>query len=82
MPGESAQLVRPPARPPSAVPEKSGAECRGQGGRGGGRGGDTVDKAFDLWLRRGLHQLYDNVAQEPLPKELLQLIEADKAARE
>jgi len=31
--------------------------------------------AFDLWLQRGLHQLFDNVAKEPIPEELLRLIE-------
>jgi hypothetical protein len=41
-----------------------------------GRGGS----AFDLWLRRGLHQLFDDVANEPLPEELLRLIEDDRAA--
>ena len=30
-------------------------------------------------LQRGLHQLYDSVAAEPIPAELLRLIEADKA---
>jgi hypothetical protein len=39
-----------------------------------------VDQAFELWLNRGLHQLYDAVAKEPLPDELLKLIEQDKAA--
>lgn len=34
--------------------------------------------AFDLWLKRGLHQLFDDVANEPLPEELLKLIEADR----
>jgi hypothetical protein len=38
-----------------------------------------VDQAFDVWLNRGLHQLYDDVAKEPLPEELLRLIEQDKA---
>jgi hypothetical protein len=33
------------------------------------------DAAFDLWLQRGLHQLFDNVAKEPIPEELLRLIE-------
>ncbi len=32
-------------------------------------------KAFDVWLNRGLHQIYDNVANEPIPEELLKLIE-------
>jgi hypothetical protein len=40
-----------------------------------GRGG----AAFDLWLRRGLHQLFDDVANEPVPEELLRLIEGDRA---
>lgn len=40
---------------------------------------DGVDRAFDLWLTRGLHQLYDQVAKEPLPDELLKLIEDDRA---
>lgn len=36
------------------------------------------DAAFDIWLRRGLHQMYDDVAREPIPPELLQLIERDR----
>lgn len=37
----------------------------------------TSDQAFDLWLKRGLHQLFDDVANEPIPEELLKLIEED-----
>ena len=36
------------------------------------------DAAFDLWLKRGLHKLYDDAAQEPIPDELLKLIEDDR----
>ncbi|AOX16975.1 NepR family anti-sigma factor [Kozakia baliensis] len=36
------------------------------------------DTAFDLWLKRGLHQLFDDVANEPIPEELLRLIEEDR----
>jgi hypothetical protein len=36
------------------------------------------DSAFDLWLQRGLHQLYDEVANEPIPDALLRLIEEDR----
>jgi len=36
------------------------------------------DSAFDTWLERGLHQLYDDVAREPVPEELLRLIEEDR----
>jgi hypothetical protein len=42
---------------------------------------DGVDRAFDLWLQRGLHQLYDQVAKEPLPEDLLRLIEDDRTGR-
>ena len=34
--------------------------------------------AFDVWLQRGLHQLFDDVAREPIPDELLRIIEADR----
>lgn len=37
-----------------------------------------ADAAFDVWLNRGLHQLYDDVAREPVPDELLKLIQDDK----
>ncbi len=38
-------------------------------------------EAFDIWLQRGLHQLYDSVAKEPIPDELLSLIEQDRIDR-
>lgn len=37
-----------------------------------------ADSAFDRWLRRGLHELYDEVAKEPIPPEILKLIEDDE----
>jgi len=42
----------------------------------------AVDNAFDLWLRRGLHQLYDTVAKEPIPEALLRMIEDDLDSKE
>ncbi len=33
---------------------------------------------FDLWLQRGLHQMFDDVAKEPIPEDLLKLIEDDR----
>lgn len=39
----------------------------------------TPDAAFDLWLQRGLHAMYDDVANEPIPPELLALIEQDRS---
>jgi hypothetical protein len=38
----------------------------------------TPDAAFDLWLQRGLHAMYDDIAREPIPEELLKLIEQDR----
>jgi len=44
-----------------------------------GRTGAAVpDAAFDLWLRRGLHSMFDAVAREPVPDELLRLINEDR----
>jgi len=38
----------------------------------------ATQSAFDVWLNRGLHKLFDEVANEPIPPELLQLIENDR----
>ena len=35
-------------------------------------------EAFDLWLARGLHKIYDDVANEPIPEHFLKLIEDDR----
>ncbi len=53
----------PKAKDPTAPPAKKPAKA---------------DAAFDLWLQRGLHEIYDKVASEPLPDELLRLIEEDR----
>jgi hypothetical protein len=36
------------------------------------------EAAFDIWLDRDLHRMFDKVAAEPIPDELLRLIEADR----
>ena len=40
--------------------------------------GAAKPEPFDLWLKRGLHQIYDDVAKEPIPEDLLKLIEEDR----
>lgn len=35
----------------------------------------NYESAFDVWLQRSLHKLFDEVANEPIPEELLRLIE-------
>lgn len=41
----------------------------------------NASEAFDVWLQQGLHKLYDSVAKEPIPDDLLKLIEQDLADR-
>ena len=36
------------------------------------------DAAFNIWLTRGLHEMYDEIASEPIPEDLLKLIEEDQ----
>ena len=36
------------------------------------------DAAFDLWLQRGLQQIFDDVSQGPIPAEILALIEGSR----
>ena len=55
-------------------------KVNGRSGAARGRGAKRAvpDAAFDIWLKRGLHQMFDDVAREPIPAELLQLIERDR----
>ncbi len=45
---------------------------------GGRKPGNPADAAFNEWLHRGLHQMYDDVTSEPMPDELIRLIEQDR----
>ncbi len=60
----------------------TGANDRPPGERSqpGSTGRRKVDSAFDLWLQRGLHKIFDDVANEPVPDELRKLIEDDREA--
>ena len=46
------------------------------------KGRQSRDQAFDVWLKRGLHQLFDDVVNEPVPEELLKLIEEDRSKQD
>jgi len=37
---------------------------------------------FDLWLRHSLHEIFDPALEEPVPEEVMRLIEEDRAERE
>jgi len=39
-----------------------------------------VERPFDMWLQKQLHAMYDEIAGEPLPNDLLNLIDRDAAA--
>lgn len=41
----------------------------------------TGERPFDMWLQKQLHAMYDEITNEPLPDDLLNLIDKD-AARE
>lgn len=53
----------------------------------GGRADETArprvktsdERPFDLWLQKQLHAMYDEIASEPLPTDLLKLIDHDAA---
>jgi hypothetical protein len=36
-----------------------------------------VERPFDMWLQKQLHAMYDEIAAEPLPNDLVKLIERD-----
>lgn len=40
----------------------------------------SEERPFDLWLHKQLHAMYDEIASEPLPDELLGLITRDATA--
>lgn len=37
------------------------------------------ERPFDVWLQKQLHAMYDEIASEPLPDDLLGLISRDAA---
>jgi hypothetical protein len=45
----------------------------------GPRKKNTEERPFDLWLHKQLHAMYDEIASEPLPTDLLKLIDNDAA---
>ena len=75
-------LERGAAPPLASGSMRKTEQKRNQPAKPGSGGGEKeAEKAFDLWLTRGLHQLYDTVAKEPIPEDLLRLIEEDKARK-
>lgn len=40
------------------------------------------ERPFDMWLQKQLHAMYDEITSEPLPEDLLALIERDAKAND
>jgi hypothetical protein len=48
----------------------------------GSAGGKAVaETAFDIWLSRSLHRMFDRYKDEDIPAEWLRLIEEDRTRR-
>ena len=45
-------------------------------------GAAQEEDPLDLWLRRSLHGAFDTALKEPVPEDVLRLIEEDRAERE
>ncbi len=37
-----------------------------------------TDVAFDKWLNRSLHEMFDGIVNEPVPDEILKIVLDDK----
>src|SRR5215475_13413965 len=56
---------------------KSRASRTGEASKQRTRAKVPVERPFDIWLQKQLHAMYDEIASEPLPNDLLGLIESD-----
>jgi hypothetical protein len=41
-----------------------------------------AERPFDMWLHKQLHAMYDEIAAEPLPDDLINLIESDAGSED
>jgi len=41
-----------------------------------------AERPFDMWLHKQLHAMYDEIAAEPLPEDLINLIESDAGKKD
>jgi hypothetical protein len=41
----------------------------------------AVERSFDVWLDRELHRMFDAITQEPLPDDLVRLIERSRTGK-
>ena len=60
--------------PPKAAPAGDRAADRV-----GQRAKPSAERPFDMWLQKQLHAMYDEIASEPLPNDLMRMIDRDAA---
>jgi hypothetical protein len=71
---------RRPAAPASKPGLKAGDLKSGRAADAGRqRAKAPAERPFDMWLQKQLHAMYDEIAGEPLPNDLLNLIDHDAA---
>jgi hypothetical protein len=64
-------------RRPAAPAPKPG--LKGADGKSARVAKPSPERPFDMWLQKQLHAMYDEIASEPLPNDLLNLIDHDAA---
>ncbi len=61
------------------VRRKSGQGSKvAEAGTAGKAAKRTAASAFDVFLDRGLHSMFDSIKDEPIPEELLRIIQEDR----
>ncbi len=73
----------PPRKPPSdaerPAPKAGGGPAKSRPDAGVATpvvgAASVAGSAFDVFVQRGLHQIYDRVLNEPIPEDLLKLID-------
>ncbi len=69
-------------RPGSACADDQGSANKKPKRTAADRPRKAGEDPFDLWLQRSLHGAFDPALEEPVPEEILRLIEEDRAERE
>jgi len=62
-------------RRPAAPAPKTGLKA--MDGKSAKAAKPSAERPFDMWLQKQLHAMYDEIASEPLPNDLLNLIDHD-----
>ena len=62
-------------RRPAAPAPKAGLKA--MDGKSARAAKPSAERPFDMWLQKQLHAMYDEIASEPLPNDLLNLIDHD-----